>query len=129
MSGHSKWHRIRHKKAITDSKRSKLFGQLSRDVKMAAREGKDPTKNSRLREAIERAKKFNLPQANIDRLLATDTEALKAVTYEGYGPGGVAFLIQAETDNTNRTVAENRVTCAPWRGIPSAVASLIVTVS
>ena len=108
MSGHSKWHKIRHKKAATDSKKSKLFGQLSRDIKIAARGGVDPAKNSQLREASDRAKKMNLPQGNIDRLLSDTNDNTKSVTYEGYGPSGVGILIATETDNTNRTVAELR---------------------
>jgi len=108
MSGHSKWHKIRHKKAATDSKKSKLFGQLSREIKIAARSGVDPANNHQLREAIDRAKKMNLPQANIDRLLSATADDNTSITYEGYGPGGVAILIFVETDNTNRTVAEVR---------------------
>ncbi len=109
MSGHSKWHRIKHQKAKTDSQRSKLFGRLSREIRVAAQAGsKDPDLNAALREAIERAKKFNLPQTNIDRLLNKDAASLSTVTYEGYGPNGVAILIEATTDNTNRTVSEMR---------------------
>ena len=108
MSGHSKWHSIKHKKAAKDAKRSKLFGQLSRDIRTASRAGADPEKNAALREAIERAKKFNLPQSNIDRLLNKGAAPLTDVTYEGYGPGGVAMMVSAATDNTNRTVAEVR---------------------
>lgn len=109
MSGHSKWHKIKHKKALADSKKSKLFGQLSRDIKSAIRaKGDDPATNVRLREAIDRARRANVPQSNIDRLLATDTDATSEALYEGYGPAGVAFLIVTETDNTNRTVAEVR---------------------
>lgn len=108
MSGHSKWHKVKHRKAATDSKKGKLFGQLARDIKSAARSGSDPAKNSALREAIERARAANLPQANIDRLLHHHTAATQEATYEGYGPGGVALLIQTATDNTNRTVSEVR---------------------
>ncbi|MCH8748442.1 YebC/PmpR family DNA-binding transcriptional regulator [Patescibacteria group bacterium] len=108
MSGHSKWHRIKHQKAATDSKRSKLFGRLSQDIKAAAQDSPNPDKNARLREAIERARAANLPQANSDRLLSTSSAATKTVTYEGYGPGGAALLINAATDNQNRTVSEIR---------------------
>jgi YebC/PmpR family DNA-binding regulatory protein len=108
MSGHSKWHKIQHKKAVTDSKRSKLFGALSRDIKIASRDGSDPALNAALREAIDRAKKANLPQTNIDRLLSKDTRNDTEVWYEGYGNGGSAILVTALTDNTNRTVAEIR---------------------
>lgn len=108
MSGHSKWHKIQHKKAITDSKKSKLFGSLSREIKIAARQGTDPATNSNLREAIDRAKKANLPQENIDRLLSRDTANQTEAWYEGYGSGGAAVLVSAATDNTNRTVTELR---------------------
>lgn len=108
MSGHSKWHKVKHRKAATDSQKSKLFGQLSRDIKSAARQGSDPATNSALREAIERAKKDNLPQANIDRLLHRDATNQQQATYEGYAYGGVAILVQVETDNTNRTIADLR---------------------
>jgi YebC/PmpR family DNA-binding regulatory protein len=109
MSGHSKWHRIKHKKAQTDSKRSQLFGRLSREIRVATQQGgTDPSQNASLREAIDRAKKANLPQANIERLLNQDTNNITATTYEGYGPNGVAILVQTATDNTNRTVSEMR---------------------
>lgn len=108
MSGHSKWHSIKHKKAANDAKRSKMFGALSREIRQAARNNNDPAKNSSLRDVIERAKKNNLPQKNIDRLLKRGDGALKDVTYEGYGPGGAALLIFTATDNTNRTVSELR---------------------
>ena len=109
MSGHSKWHRIKHKKAQTDSKRSQLFGRLSREIRVATQKGgKDPNRNAALREAIDRAKKFNLPQVNIERLLNKDSNAITSVLYEGYGPGGVAILVATTTDNTNRTVSELR---------------------
>lgn len=108
MSGHSKWHKIKHKKEQTDSKRGKLFGQIARDIKSAARHGHDPSKNATLREAIARAQKANLPQVNIDRLLNDNDTNRQSAVYEGYGPGGVAVLIVAETNNTNRTVSEIR---------------------
>ncbi len=108
MSGHSKWHKVKHKKAITDGKKSKNFGRFSREIKVAARGGKDPHLNASLRDAIERAKRANVPQANIDRLLSDTTDSQQSVTYEGYGTGGVAVLVNTETDNTNRTVSELR---------------------
>lgn len=108
MSGHSKWHKVKHKKEQTDSKRGKLFGQLARDIKSAAQSGRDPNTNATLREAIARAKKANLPQTNINRLLNENNSDQQTAIYEGYGPGGVAILITAETDNTNRTVSEIR---------------------
>ncbi len=109
MSGHSKWSRIKRAKEVTDSKRSQEFGRLTRDISSAARAEKDPTKNSALRDAISRAKKANMPQQNIDRILQkNDNVDIHNVTYEGFGPGGAAFLIQAETDSQNRTVSEIR---------------------
>ena len=114
MSGHSKWSSIKHKKAATDAKRGQLFTKLAREVSMAAREGGgDADMNSRLRLAVQRAKDNNMPNANIDRAIqrgtgGSDGEALAEVTYEGYGPGGTAVLVEAVTDNRNRTVAEIR---------------------
>lgn len=109
MSGHSKWHKVKHRKAQTDSKKSKLFSQTSREIRSAARAGgTDPAKNAALRDAIERAKKANVPQENIDRLLTDRSSDATTILYEGYGPAGSAFLITATTDNTNRTVAELR---------------------
>lgn len=108
MSGHSKWHKVKHRKAATDSQKSKSFGRFSREIKVAARAGKDPATNAALRDAVERAKKANLPQVNIDRLLSDESDTQESVMYEGYGAGGVALLVAAETDNTNRTVAELR---------------------
>lgn len=108
MSGHSKWNSIKHKKAVTDSKRSQLFSRLGRDIRIAARNGTDPANNNTLREAIDRAKKANLPLANIERILSSQAGAAESVTYEGHGVGGVALLIDTITNNTNRTVAEIR---------------------
>ncbi len=108
MSGHSKWHRIKHKKAATDAKRGKSFGHLARMIRLAARNGTDPTTNHELRDAIERAKKLNLPQVNINRLLNKDSRELIDITYEGFGPGGIAIMIFVATNNTNRTVSEIR---------------------
>jgi YebC/PmpR family DNA-binding regulatory protein len=108
MSGHSKWSKIKHKKAATDSKKSKYFGRLSREIKIAARGGKDPAHNAALRDALLRAKKENLPQVNIDRLLSDAKDGQEQVLYEGYGAGGVAVLVSAATNNTNRTVSELR---------------------
>ncbi|MEX0649582.1 MAG: YebC/PmpR family DNA-binding transcriptional regulator [Candidatus Andersenbacteria bacterium] len=109
MSGHSKWHKIRHQKAVNDQKKSKAFGRLARDVKVAARQERDPTKNAALRDAIERAKKANMPQSNIDRLLRErDNSNLAEIVYEGFGPGGVGILINTRTDNPNRAVGQIR---------------------
>lgn len=108
MSGHSKWHRIKHKKTQTDSRKSKLFSQLARDITSAARDGTDPANNAALREALERAKQANMPATNINRLLQTDSNQNEEVTYEAFGPQGISLLIIAHTDNTRRTVAELR---------------------
>lgn len=109
MSGHSKWHKIRHQKASNDQKKSKEFGRLARDIKIAARTEKDPAKNASLRDAISRARKANMPQLNIDRLLkGRDDSSLTEIPYEGFGPSGVGVIVIARTDNPNRAVSEVR---------------------
>jgi YebC/PmpR family DNA-binding regulatory protein len=114
MSGHSKWHSIKHKKARMDAQRGKIFTRLIKELTVAARMGGgDPDANSRLRTAIATAKAANMPADNIDRAIKKGTGELpgvsyEEVTYEGYGPGGVAIMIDAMTDNKNRTVAEIR---------------------
>lgn len=114
MSGHSKWAQIRHKKAATDAKRGKLFTKLIKELTVAARiGGGDPDGNARLRTAIAAAKAANMPAENIQRAIKKGTGELPGVSYEevvyeGYGPGGVAIMIEAMTDNKNRTVAEIR---------------------
>ncbi|HVS20456.1 MAG TPA: YebC/PmpR family DNA-binding transcriptional regulator [Pyrinomonadaceae bacterium] len=114
MSGHSKWHSIKHKKGATDAKRGKLFTKFIKEITVAARTGGgDPDSNARLRKAINDAKAGNMPNDTIDRAIRRGTGAEEGVnydeiTYEGYGPGGVALLIEAVTDNRNRTVAEIR---------------------
>jgi len=114
MAGHSKWANIRHKKAAQDAKRGKIFTKLAREITVAAREGGgDPESNPRLRAAIERARKFNMPKENIERAIKRGTgeiagETFEEVTYEGYGPGGVAIIVKCLTDNRNRTAAEVR---------------------
>src|SRR6266480_668714 len=114
MSGHSKWHSIKHKKGATDAKRGKLFTKFIKEITVAARTGGgDPDANARLRKAILDAKAGNMPNDTIDRAIRRGTGAEEGVnyeeiTYEGYGPGGVALLIEAVTDNRNRTVAEIR---------------------
>jgi YebC/PmpR family DNA-binding regulatory protein len=114
MAGHSKWNNIRIKKGRVDAKRGKLFTKLARDILVAGKDGSDPESNFRLKIAIVKAKKENLPAANIERLLKKlaggDTgDGMDEVTYEGYGPGGVAILVEALTDNRNRTAAEVRL--------------------
>lgn len=111
MSGHSKWSQIKHKKALTDAKKGKLFSRLSKMLTIAAKEkGPDPKTNSRLQAAIEEAKKENLPKENIERAIkrASEKESieLKEVVYEAFGPGGSALIITAVTDNSNRTTNE-----------------------
>ena len=114
MSGHSKWHSIKHKKGALDAKRGKLFTKFIKEITVAARSGGgDPDANARLRKAISDAKAGNMPNDTIDRAIRRGTGEEEGVhyeeiTYEGYGPGGVALLIQSMTDNRNRTVAEIR---------------------
>src|SRR6266851_1210967 len=114
MAGHSKWKQIKRKKAVTDQKRGAVFTRLIREITIAAKQGGgDPGGNARLRTAIDAAKAENMPADNIDRAIKKGTGELEGVTYEevtyeGYGPGGAALLIQATTDNPNRTVAEIR---------------------
>jgi len=114
MSGHSKWHSIKHKKGALDAKRGKLFTKFIKELTVAARTGGgDPDANARLRKAISDAKAGNMPNDTIDRAIRRGTGAEEGVnyeeiTYEGYGPGGVALLIESVTDNRNRTVAEIR---------------------
>jgi len=114
MAGHSKWKQIKHYKAATDAKRGALFTRLIREITMAAKQGGgDPAGNARLRTAIENAKADNLPKDNIERAIKKGTGELEGVDYqevlyEAYGPGGVALMIQAVTDNPTRTVADVR---------------------
>jgi len=113
MSGHSKWSSIKHKKAATDKKRGKAFSRLSREVTMAAKNSGDPDQNPRLRKAIEACKAVNMPNDNITRAIKKGTGEIAGVvfeeiTFEGYGPGGVAILVETTTDNRNRIVGELR---------------------
>jgi YebC/PmpR family DNA-binding regulatory protein len=114
MTGHSKWKTIQHKKAATDAKRGKMFTRLTREIIIAAREGGgDPNTNFNLRLAMDKAKASNMPKDNIERAVKRGTGELKGdelaeVVYEGYGPSGVALLVQVLTDNKNRTVSEVR---------------------
>ena len=115
MSGHSKWSSIKHKKGAADAKRGQLFSKLARAIIVAARDGgPDPDANMALANAIEKARGNSMPKDNIERAIARGTgaagdgEAYEAITYEGYGPGGVALLVEAVTDNRNRTAAEIR---------------------
>jgi YebC/PmpR family DNA-binding regulatory protein len=112
MSGHSHWSSIKHKKGRADEKRSKDFAKLSKIIEVAARNGKDPDLNPRLAIAVEKARGFNMPTENIERAIKkgsgqlTEGEKLEEITYEGYGPAGIAVIIEVITDNKNRTVNE-----------------------
>jgi YebC/PmpR family DNA-binding regulatory protein len=115
MSGHSKWASIKHKKKAVDAKRGQLFTKLTRAIQVAAREGGgDPAGNAALANAVQKAKDARMPKDNIERAIAKGTgadggaEAIESVVYEGYGPGGVAILVEALTDNRNRTGSEVR---------------------
>jgi YebC/PmpR family DNA-binding regulatory protein len=119
MSGHSKWSSIKHKKGAADKKRGKLFSKLSRAIIVAAKEGgPDPAGNLALQNAIEKAKSYSMPKDNIDRAIAkgagtdADAAAFETIVYEGYGPSGVAVIVEALTDNRNRTAGEVRHTFA-----------------
>jgi YebC/PmpR family DNA-binding regulatory protein len=116
MAGHSKWAQIKRTKAVVDAKRGAIFTRLGREIMVAARGGADPAGNFQLRTAIEKAKAAGVPNANIERAIAkgsgqggAEADQFEAVRYEGYGPGGVAVLVEAFTDNRNRTAAELRL--------------------
>src|SRR6516225_6998346 len=114
MSGHSKWHSIKHKKGAIDAKRGKAFSRLIKELTVAARVGGgDPNANARLRKAVDDAKALNMPKDTINSAIKRGTgeiagAAIEDVTYEGYGPGGVAIFVETQTDNRTRTVAELR---------------------
>ena len=119
MSGHSKWSSIKHKKGAADAKRGKLFSKLSRAIIVAAKEGgPDPSGNLALQNAIEKAKSYSMPKDNIDRAIAkgsgaeADGSQFETIVYEGYGPSGVAVIVEALTDNRNRTASDVRHTFA-----------------
>jgi YebC/PmpR family DNA-binding regulatory protein len=123
MSGHSKWASIKHKKAVVDQRRGQHFTKLARAVQVAAKEGGgDPAGNAALALAIQKARDASMPKDNIERAIAkgtgagSDAEQWEAVLYEGYGPGGVALLIEALTDNRNRTGADMRHTLSKHGG-------------
>jgi YebC/PmpR family DNA-binding regulatory protein len=122
MSGHSKWHTIKHKKAAADAKRGKAFTRIIKELTVAARHGGgDPNANPRLRTVLEQAKAVNMPSDNIKRAIRRGTGEEPGVsydetTYEGYGPGGVALMIDVLTDNRNRTVGEIRHVLAKYGG-------------
>jgi YebC/PmpR family DNA-binding regulatory protein len=122
MSGHSKWHTIKHKKGAADAKRGKVFTRVIKELTVAARNGGgDPEMNPRLRTIVAEAKAVNMPAENIKRAIQRGTGELPGVnydeiTYEGYGPGGAALIIEALTDNRNRTVGELRHTLTKYNG-------------
>jgi YebC/PmpR family DNA-binding regulatory protein len=122
MSGHSKWHSIKHKKAATDAKRGKAFTKAIKEITVSARTGGgDPEGNPRLRKAVADAKALNMPADNIKRAIMKGTGELEGtsieeVTYEGYGPGGVAVMVEVLTDNRNRTVSEVRHVFSKYGG-------------
>jgi YebC/PmpR family DNA-binding regulatory protein len=122
VAGHNKWKQIKRKKAVTDSRRGAHFTKLIKEITVAARTGGgDPAGNARLRFAIDTAKQANMPLENIERAVKKGTGALEGVnyeeiTYEGYGPGGAAILVEATTDNANRTVADVRHAFAKYGG-------------
>jgi len=123
MSGHSKWSSIKHKKGAADAKRGKLFAKLARAVTVAARDGgPDPDHNPTLATAVQKARDASMPKENIQRAIdrgsgvGTDAAAIEREVYEGYGPGGAAILVEALTDNHNRTSADVRLAFTKHRG-------------
>ncbi len=131
MAGHNKWSKVKRLKAVTDARRGKIFSRLSRDITMAAKGGGgDVEGNARLRTLVLKAREANMPADNVDRAIKKGTGELPGVvfeemTYEGYGPGGVAFIIQATTDNKQRTAKEVRAAFNEFGGNlaqPGAVA-------
>jgi YebC/PmpR family DNA-binding regulatory protein len=115
MAGHSKWATIKRAKAVTDARRAKVWARITRDIMVAARDGlPDPAHNARLALAVEKARAVNMPKDNIERAIKRGSGEIagadfEELTYEGYGPGGVAVFVEALTDNPNRTVADLRV--------------------
>src|SRR5512135_1351586 len=130
MSGHSKWSTIKHKKGAADAKRGRLFTKLIKEITMAARVGGGTVEsNPRLRSAVQAAKKASMPSDNIDKAIKRGTGELEGVTYEeityeGYGPGGAAILIEAMTDNKNRTTSEIRHLLSKYGGNMGASGSV-----
>ena len=113
MSGHSKWNNIKRKKEKTDGARAKVFTKVGREIGVAVREGgPDPNSNGKLRDLISKAKSMNVPNDNIQRIIKKaeggDKDEYEAITYEGYGPGGIAIMVETLTDNRNRTAADLR---------------------
>lgn len=121
MSGHSKWNNIKNKKAKTDAQKGKIFTKIGKEIAIAVRDGgADPTANSKLRDLIAKAKAANVPNDNIDRAIkkasSADAVDYEEITYEGYGPSGVAVIVTAATDNRNRTAGDVRHTFDKYGG-------------
>ena len=121
MSGHSKWANIKHKKEKTDAQRAKVFTKIGKEISIAVKEGGgDPTSNSKLRDLIQKAKSNNVPNDNIERIikksLGGSDETYEEIVYEGYGPGGVAVIVETTTDNRNRTAGNVRSYFAKYHG-------------
>ena len=121
MSGHSKWKNIMHKKEKTDAQRAKIFTKIGKEIAIAVKAGgPDPVSNSKLAQLIQKAKSNNVPNDNIERTIkkasSSDAAALEEMRYEGYGPGGVAVIVEAATDNTNRTTPEIRSYFSKYKG-------------
>lgn len=121
MSGHSKWKNIMHKKEKTDAQRAKIFTKIGKEIAIAVKQGgADPVANSKLAALIAKAKANNVPNDNIDRTIkkasSSDSSTLEEMRYEGYGPGGVAVIVTAATDNTNRTTPEVRSYFSKYKG-------------
>lgn len=123
MSGHSKWHSIKHKKAKEDAKRGNMFGKLSRNIIVAVKEGggSEPRDNIALANAIAKAKEYNMPQSNIERAVKKGTGEIEggnfeSIVYEGYGPGGIAIIVEVMTENKNRTASDIRNILTRYNG-------------
>lgn len=122
MAGHNKWSKVKRLKAVTDSRRGKVFSRLARDITLAAKSGGgNPDGNARLRTLILKAREANMPADNVDRAIKKGTGELpgvvyEEVTYEGYGPGGVAFMVKVTTDNKQRAAQDVRAAFARWGG-------------
>lgn len=121
MSGHSKWANIKHKKEKTDAQKAKVFTKIGKEISIAVKEGGgDPVSNSKLRDLIQKAKSNNVPNDNIDRIIkkamGSTGENYEEITYEGYGPGGVAVIVETTTDNRNRTAGNVRAYFNKFKG-------------
>ena len=121
MSGHSKWANIKHKKEKTDAPRAKVFTKIGKEISIAVKEGGgDPNSNSKLRDLIQKAKANNVPNDNIDRIIKKSMggtgESYEEIVYEGYGPGGIAVIVETTTDNRNRTAGNVRSYFAKYHG-------------